>query len=347
MTDRFFINEDFFDSKFSFGPRPSGRLTAEDIGRFFDEIAAPPEESVIRTMKEARRCCPTGWSWNPPQGLPSLEEAEAVLHHSRKQRVWWNVSKGLRLPLNRTLDDAFEDRPGYSAGYWGNVPVPVGVSPHALQDWAWKVFRRASEVLRPYGWSPSWEALEAAIVSHGLRRVGRVAVQIAAASLPVSVGGGLFSASRRGSNAASRLPGLRGARAVLINARGWKERPRSKEEGGAVFLAALESGGMGSVRAALSEVRAVLEQDDSGPTRPIHGAPLFKVGPAEVRRAYISSVYAGYPVPVGSDLPYGGAVVTVFIGGRRVAAEDIWATRHNIRLAVKRAIRRHRFQEGE
>ena len=114
-----------------------------------------------------------------------------------------------------------------------------------------------------------------------------------------------------------------------------------------MFRAALESGGMGSVRAALSEVRAVLEQNDSGPSRPIHGAPLFKVGPAEVRRAYISSMYAEYPVPVGSNLPYGGAVVTVFIGGRRVAAEDIWTTRHNIRLAVKRAIRSYRSQEGE
>lgn len=343
MTDRFFISEDFFSSEFAFGPRPNGRLTAEDIGRFFDEITTPPVEAIVRTMKEARRVCPTGGCWNPPrEGLPTLDAAEEVLHLARKQRVWWNVARGLRLPLGRTLADAFEDRPGYSSGYWGNTPVPVGTSPHALQDWAWKVFRRASEILHPFCWSPSWEALEAAIVSHGLRRVGRVAVQVAAASLPQSVGGGLFSASRRGSNSASRLPGLRGARAVLINARGWKERPRSKEEGGAVFHAALVSGGMRSVRAALSEVRAVLEQDDSGPTRPIHGAPLFKIGPAEVRRAYISSMYAGCPVPVGSDLPYGGAVVTVFIGGRRVAAEDIWTTRHNIRLAVKRAIRQYR-----
>ena len=172
-------------------------------------------------------------------------------------------------------------------------------------------------------------------------------MQVAAASLPQSVGGGLFSASRRGSNSASRLPGLRGARAVLINARGWKERPRSKEEGGVVFHAALASGGMRSVRAALSEVQAVLEQDDSGPTRPIHGAPLFKVGPAEVRRAYISSMYVGYPVPVSSDLFYDGAVVTVFIGGRRVAEVDLWITRHCLRQEVRRAIRQYRSQEGE
>ena len=343
MNDRFFASEDFFDSKISFGPRPDGRLTAEDVEEFFEWITALPVEAVIKTMKEARRVCPTGGSWNPPQGLPSLEEAEEVLHLARKQRVWWNVARGLRLPLNRTLADAFENRPGYSPGYWGNTPVPVGVSPHALQDWAWKVWRRASAILHPYGWSPSWEALEAAIVSHGLRRVGRVAVQVAAASLPQSVGGGLFSASRRGSNAASRLPGLRVARAVLINARGWKERPRSKEEGGAVFRAALER----SVRAALSEVRAVLEQDDSGPTRRIHGEPLFKVGPVEVRRVYISSGYVGYPVPASSDLPYGGAVVAMFINGQRVAEGDLWTTRHCLRREVRRAIRQYRSQEGE
>lgn len=341
MTDRFFINEDFFDSKFSFGPRPDGRLTAEDVEEFFEWITAPPEEAVIRTMKEARRCCPTGGSWNPPQGLPSLEEAEAVLHHSRKQRVWWKVAKRLRLPLNHTLADAFEDRPHYSPGYWGNVPVPVGTSPHALQDWAWKVWRRASAILRPYGWSPSWEALEAAIVSHGLRRVGRVAVQVAAASLPKSVGGGLFSASRRGSNAASKLSGLKAARKVLIGARGWKDRPQTKEEGAAVFGAFL-NGRRTTVKRALSEVRTVLSQDVAGPSCNIHGAPLFKVGPVEVHRVYISSGYVGYPVAVSSDLPHGGAVVAVFINGRRVAEEDLWTTRHNLRQEVRRAIRQYR-----
>lgn len=341
MNDRFFTSEDM-GFNHQFGGRPNGRLTAEDIHEFFEEIAAYPAEAIIQTMKEARRCCPTGGSWNPPQGLPSLDEAEAVLHHSRKQRVWWNVSKGLRLPLNRILADAFEDRPGYSAGYWGNVPVPVGVSPHALQDWAWKVFRRASEVLRPYGWSPSWEALEAAIVSHGLRRVGRVAVQVAAASLPVSVGGGLFSASRRGSNSASRLPGLRGARAVLINARGWKERPRSKEEGGVVFHAALASGGVKSVERALLEVKTVLSQDVAGPSCNIHGPNVFKVGPVEVRRVYLKSGYCGYPVPVSSDLPHGGAVVAVFVNGQRVAEVDLWITHHCLRREVRRAIRQYR-----
>lgn len=346
MTDRFFNNFGE-DMGFNFGGRPDGRLAAEDIHEFFEDLIAYPAEAIIQTMKQARRVCPTGGSWNPPQGLPSLEEAEAVLHHSRKQRVWWNVSKGLRLPLNRTLAGAFEDRPGYSAGYWGNVPVPVGVSPHALQDWAWKVFRRASEVLRPYGWSPSWEALEAAIVSHGLRRVGRVAVQVAAASLPVSVGGGLFSASRRGSNSASRLPGLRGARAVLINARGWKERPRSKEEGGAVFRAALASGGVKSVKRALLEVEAVLSQDVAGPSCNIHGSTILKVGPVEVRRVYLKSGYCGYPVPVSSDLPHEGAVVAVFVNGQRVAEVDLWITRHCLRQEVRRAIRSYRSQEGQ
>ena len=344
MTDRFFNNSDFGeDMGFDFGGRPSGRLAAEDIHAFFHEIAAATGEAIIKTMKQARRACPTGGCWNPPQGLPTLEEAEEVLHLSRKQRVWWNTAKRLRLPLNHTLADAFEDRPHYSPGYWGNAPVPVGTSPHALQDWAWKVWRRASAILHPYKWCPSWEALEAAIVSHGLRRVGRVAVQVAAASLPKSVGGGLFSASRRGSNAASRLPGLKVARGVLIDARGWKNRPRSKKEGGVVFHAALESGGVGSVTEALSEVRTVLSEDmKGGSSYPIHGGPIFKVGPVEVRRVYISSGYVGYPVPVSSDLPHGGAVVAMFINGRRVAEGDLWTTRHNLRQEVRRAIRQYR-----
>ena len=46
MTDRFFISEDFFSSEFTFGPRPDGRLTAEDISEFFEWITAPPEEAV-------------------------------------------------------------------------------------------------------------------------------------------------------------------------------------------------------------------------------------------------------------------------------------------------------------
>ena len=344
MNDRFFTSEDL---GFNFGGRPNGRLTAEDISKFFEEILAYPAEAIVRTMKEARRVCPTGGCWNPPrEGLPTLDAAEEVLHLARKQRVWWNVARGLRLPLGRTLADAFEDRPGYSSGYWGNVPVPIGTSPHALQDWVWKVWRRASEVLRPYGWSPSWEAMEAAIVSHGLRRVGRVAVQVAAASLPVSVGGGLFSASRRGSNSASRLPGLRGARAVLINARGWKERPRSKEEGAAVFGAFL-NGPRSTVKRALLEVETVLSQDTGGPTCRVYGAPIFKVGPVEVRRAYLSSQYYGFPIPEHCETPYNGAITVIKIGGKVVATEDSWLHRHVIRQNVRWAIRSYRPQEGE
>ena len=108
-----------------------------------------------------------------------------------------------------------------------------------------------------------------------------------------------------------------------------------------VFHAALASGGVKSVERALLEVKTVLSQDVAGPSCNIHGPNVFKVGPVEVRRVYISSGYVGYPVPVSSDLPHGGAVVAVFVNGRVVAEVDLWITHHCLRREVRRAIRQY------
>lgn len=152
----------------------------------------------------------------------TLEEAEKCASDLARLKGWMTCAAALRLPGGISLAEHFRPEPHYRPGYYGNPNVPVGTSPHKLHRWAWAVYRRACEILRPYGWSPSRAAVGAAVISHGLRRVGRVALQVAAASLPKMFGGGLACIAAHGDNSPDCLPRLSDSRKVLVAARGWK-----------------------------------------------------------------------------------------------------------------------------
>jgi len=180
---------------------------------------------VLRRIQQLKRIAGSWWSSVPNKDydckltmeyMATLEEATA------RTMGWIKAADKVRLPLGMTLSSCYLPTVGYSSGYWGNPMIPVGTSPQKIGEWAWSVWRRANQILQPYGWSVSKVALQAAVESHQLRRVGRVAVQLAASSLPIMFGGGLAANRDFGSNCPSSLKKLRESREVLSRARGWK-----------------------------------------------------------------------------------------------------------------------------
>lgn len=162
--------------------------------------------------------------------LPSKEiEAELAMtrEYLARKKGWIESARQMKMPGGWMLAEAFRQTEGktcwgapYSPDYLGNPIIPMS-SPHKMQKWGWAVWRRARQILKPYGWSPSRKAMEAALISHAFGQVGKIAIRVAAASLPVMFGGGLEHDATRGHNRRSTLPGLRDARDTLINARGW------------------------------------------------------------------------------------------------------------------------------
>lgn len=153
---------------------------------------------------------------------PEERKAEIRLtaEYLARKKGWLKCARKLKMPGGRMLAEAFDTTYGYSPHYFGNPITPMS-SPQKLQNWGWSVWRRARQILKPYGWSPSRKALEAALISHQFGQVGKIALRVAAASLPMIFGGGRASYPEFGSNRRAALPTLRHARTVLVAAKGW------------------------------------------------------------------------------------------------------------------------------
>ena len=215
--------------------------TIEDLRDYEQFIKAPTDEQLNwDRLRELRRICGHSlqgkmhWSQIRPQlsgwddenfcpvTLPLTQNMlETTAEKLARLKGWLRCASTLQLPMGATLDQIFESVEGYSYGYWGNPKIPFWTSPQKVQRWAWAVWNRAKGILAPYGWKPSRESIKAAIISHKLRRVGRVALQVAASSMPRAFGGGLYCNAEAGGNAPSRLLSLRQSRPVLEKARGW------------------------------------------------------------------------------------------------------------------------------
>jgi hypothetical protein len=220
--------------------------TTEDIqdakGYPPQRILSEREQSLLDIKKLSHICgnkklwhevMPTGRVVYRPDGtysdwvewldLPPGErqkEIRLTAEYLARKKGWIKAARKMRMPGGWMLSEAFEQVPGYSPGYLGNPITPMA-SPHKMRKWGWAVWHRARQILRPYGWAPSRQALEAALISHAGGAIGKIAVRVAAASLPALFGGGLACDAFRGHNKPSSLVGLKRSRSTLINARGW------------------------------------------------------------------------------------------------------------------------------
>ena len=215
----------------------------QDSKGYGSDDALSPVEIDLKVVTKLSSICPTRKLWHEvmPTGnyirkedgslypewvmwldLPAKERAEEIEITAEKlarKMGWIKVAKTLRMPGGWMLSEAFDQVGGYSPGYLGNPITPMS-SPNKMHEWGWKVWHRAQQILRPYEWWPSRLALQAACISHAFGDVGKIALRVAAASLPVAFGGGLGCDAARGHNYPSSLKGLRDARQCLINARG-------------------------------------------------------------------------------------------------------------------------------
>ena len=238
-------------------------------------IVETEHEIAVRELKRLRKICgryAAVWAAICPKGdTVTLKDVEIVADTLAERVGWLKAAESLHTPVG-PLARVFDGVPGYSPRYLGN-PIPPTGSPHRLTRWIWKVWHRACQILEPYGWRPSQDAIRAAMTSDlRFRRVGRAAVVVAASSLPRVLGGGLVYNAARGDNTPDKLMGYNQAREVLIRAVGWGRRDGVGEDvvGSAVKVVRFHDDLTTSFKSAVSEVvedltiAASLTPDEAG-----------------------------------------------------------------------------------
>lgn len=169
----------------------------------------------------------TDWADLPEKGIE--EELAMTREYLARKMGFTNIANKLEMPGGWMMGEAWRQKEGttsygqpYSPGFEGNPITPM-TSPLKMHLWIMRVWRRACFILKPYGWRPSRRALETALISHhaNFGRSGKIALRVAAASLPVMFGVIAHPHIIEDHKRAPYLCGLKVARKILIAARGW------------------------------------------------------------------------------------------------------------------------------